>query len=128
MDAQGFLFAFRARDFERAVSFYRDILGLPQIEGWDRPDGKGAQFAVDDTSIVEIFGVADGMMYDGPSPSTGIHIAIRMANRAALDAMYEDLVRKNIDVFDPPQDRAWGHRTFAVRDPDGIEVAWYCEV
>src|SRR5688500_10323926 len=127
MDAQGFLFAFRARDFERAVSFYGDTLGLPQVEGWDRPDGKGAHFAVNGTSIIEIFGVANVRTYDGPSPSGGIHIAIRLADRHALDELYEELLRKSVDVFDPPQDRTWGHRTFAVRDPDGIEVAWYCE-
>lgn len=28
-------------DFDRAVAFYRDALRLPEVEAWDRPDGRG---------------------------------------------------------------------------------------
>ena len=68
MNALEFRFAFYARDFEESVKFYRDILGLKYIGGWDREDGKGALLAVDGTAVVEIYGAAHGKVYDGPSP------------------------------------------------------------
>ena len=29
-------------DYEQAVAFYRDVLGLPVVFEWDAPEGSGA--------------------------------------------------------------------------------------
>jgi catechol 2,3-dioxygenase-like lactoylglutathione lyase family enzyme len=42
LNAFEFRFAFYARDFEKSVRFYKDILGMEYISGWDRETGKGA--------------------------------------------------------------------------------------
>jgi catechol 2,3-dioxygenase-like lactoylglutathione lyase family enzyme len=34
--------ALTVEDYEGAIAFYRDVLGLPVTESWDGPDGSGA--------------------------------------------------------------------------------------
>jgi lactoylglutathione lyase len=34
--------AYTVEDYDEAVRFYRDALGLPVIQEWDQPTGRGA--------------------------------------------------------------------------------------
>ena len=128
MNAYEFRFAFYARDFQKSIHFYRDILGLTPVgEWWDRPDGKGALLSAGGTAVVEIYGAAEGKSYTGPSP-VAINLALRLENAPALDAFHRQLTDKGTERIEPPQDRAWGHRSFVVYDPDGIPVHIYCHI
>jgi uncharacterized glyoxalase superfamily protein PhnB len=122
-----FRFAFHAYDFDQSVQFYRDILGMTHTGGWDRPDGKGALLAATNEAVVEIFGVAEGKRYEGPSP-VAVNLAIRLESADAVDGFYQLLVNKNVKIQGPPEDRAWGHRSFIVVDPDGIPIHYYSEL
>lgn len=128
MKALEFRFAFHARDFETSIRFYRDLLELEPAPGWwDRPDGKGALFSAGRTAVVEIYGAAQGETYDGPSP-TAINLALRLPDSSAVDDFHDQLTRVGIQGLESPQDRPWGHRSFIVRDPDGIPIHIYCEL
>jgi len=128
MESLEFRFAFHARDFERSISFYRDLMGLQPVQGWwDRPDGKGALFSAGGTGVIEIYGAADSKTYDGGSPE-GMNLALRLPNDAAVDDFYGKLVTLGARMVEEPQDRAWGHRSFIVSDPDGIPIHIYCEL
>jgi lactoylglutathione lyase len=41
-----FRVALTVEDYDEALRFYRDGLGLPVEEAWDRPDGRGAILGV----------------------------------------------------------------------------------
>jgi catechol 2,3-dioxygenase-like lactoylglutathione lyase family enzyme len=122
-----FRFAFFAQDFTRSVSFYHDTLGMQLTGGWDRPDGKGALLAANAGSVIEIYGMAEGKAYAGPRP-VALNLALRLALPADVDEFYAHLVSGGVQVADPPENRAWGHRSFIVFDPDGIPVHIYCEL
>ena len=127
-EAVEFRFAFHARDFEKSIYFYQELLGLRPVPGWwDRPDGKGALFSVGGTGVIEIYGAAAGKTYDGPRPEA-INLALRLPDAAAVDDFHKQLMALGIPEVDPPQDRAWGHRSFVVIDPDGIPIHIYCEL
>lgn len=126
IDTAEFRFAFHARDFEAAVAFYRDVLGLIPVGGWDRPDGKGALLRAGATAVIEIYGAAEGTVYQGPAPSPAINLAIRVESPAAVDRWFESL-RATGHASEPPADHPWGHRSFVVHDPDGIPVHLYAE-
>ncbi len=122
-----FRFAFHAGNFEASVAFYRDVLGMSYVSGWDRADGKGALLSAGGKAIVEIFGAAEGTMYDGPAPAA-VNLALRLSGVAAVDEFYRKLRAMGANVAEPPENRAWGHRSFVVYDPDGIPVHMYCEI
>ncbi len=127
MDALEFRFAFYARDLDASVRFYQETLGMAYIEGWDRPDGKGALLSAGGTAVIEIHGAAEGNTYAGPAPAA-IYIALRLDQKADVDSWYARLVAAGTHVPEAPQDHFWGHRSFVVYDPDGIPVHLYCEI
>lgn len=127
MQIDEFRFAFYARDFERSVRFYRDLLGMRYLTGWDRADGKGALLSAGGNAVVEIYGAAGGESYRGPAPAA-INLALRVAGREEVDGWYQKLQAAGADIVENPADRHWGHRSFVVNDPDGIPIHIYCEI
>ena len=55
---------FEARDYEAAVAFYRDGLGLPVVYSWDRGADRGSFFGAA-SGIIEV--VSDHMGLRGPN-------------------------------------------------------------
>jgi catechol 2,3-dioxygenase-like lactoylglutathione lyase family enzyme len=127
MNALEFRFAFFARDFQKSVDFYQNILGMELIGGWDREDGKGALLSAGGTAVIEIYGAANGKTYDGPSPAA-LNLALRVENTSAVDKLYERLSGLGVERAESPQDRPWGHRSFVIHDPDQIPIHIYCEL
>ena len=122
MHAMEFRFAFFARDFDRSVQFYQETLGMTYLTGWNRPDGKGALLGAGGTAVVEIYGAAEGKTYDGPQP-VAINLALRLPTVPDVDDFHTQLVASGT-----PVNRAWGHRSFVVHDPDNIPIHIYCEL
>ncbi len=127
MNALEFRFAFFARDFDRSVLFYKDILGMEYIGGWDREDGKGALLSAGGMAVIEIYGAAEGKGYDGPSP-VALNLAIRVENVSAVDKFFEKLSGISGERIESPKDHPWGHRSFIAYDPDQIPIHIYCEL
>ena len=127
MNALEFRFAFFARDFQKSVDFYQNMLGMELVGGWDREDGKGALLSAGGTAVIEIYGAADGETYDGPNP-VALNLALRVENASAVDKLYERLSGLGADMIESPQDRSWGHRSFIIHDPDQIPIHIYCEL
>jgi len=96
VNALEFRFAFYARDFEKSVEFYRDTLGMKYISGWDREDGKGALLSAGGTAVVEIYGAANGKIYEGPSPSA-LNLAIRVENASAVNQFHQQLTSQGVE-------------------------------
>jgi catechol 2,3-dioxygenase-like lactoylglutathione lyase family enzyme len=124
-----FRFAFHARDFDKSVDFYQNILGLTYVGGWDRQDGKGALLSAGGTAVIEIYGAAEGTSYEGPGP-TAINLALRLSNALEVDELYRQLTMTTAlkERIEHPRDHHWGHRSFVVHDPDGIPIHIYCEL
>jgi catechol 2,3-dioxygenase-like lactoylglutathione lyase family enzyme len=127
MNALEFRFAFFARDFQKSVDFYQNILGMELIGGWDREDGKGALLSAGGSAVIEIYGAANGKTYDGPSPAA-FNLALLVENASAVDKLYERLSGLGVERIESPQDRPWGHRSFVIHDPDQISIHIYCEL
>jgi catechol 2,3-dioxygenase-like lactoylglutathione lyase family enzyme len=126
-----FRFAFHARDFDASVRFYQEQLGFLQMGGWDRPDGRGALLNAAFGAVVEIYGAPGAgskakkaKQYDYGS----INLAVRLESPAAVDEAHQRLKDAGAKLDGEPEDRAWGHRSFIVRDPDEIAVHIYAEL
>ena len=127
MNALEFRFAFYARDFDKSVDFYQNVLGMKHVGGWDREDGKGALLSAGGTAVIEIYGAAEGKTYEGASP-TALNLALRLEHVSEVDSFYQQMAGTGVDRIEPPKNHPWGHRSFVVHDPDGIPIHIYCEI
>jgi catechol 2,3-dioxygenase-like lactoylglutathione lyase family enzyme len=117
-------------DLDRAVDFYRDVLGLSVVAefavsgeafetGVDIEDAS-AQFAHLDGGGIRIELVAYDPAADGlPTPQLNdagaTHLGLEVDD---LDAFYSELP-SGVDTLSPPQTTATGTRILFLRDPEG---------
>lgn len=110
-------------DLDRAVKFYRDVLGLPLRHR----SGAYAQFATGATrfglytreAMAETLAMS---LTKPPGEAPGFEIGFKVPD---VDRAFSELTALGASPAAPPTTRAWGQRTAYVRDPDGhlIELA-----
>jgi catechol 2,3-dioxygenase-like lactoylglutathione lyase family enzyme len=121
MEPLSFVFQFSPREYERALQFYRDWLGLEVIRQWNRPTDKGVLLHAGRGAVVELVNPPASQTYDGPAPAN----ARLLFEVESADAEFARLSRYPVQVVEPPTNRSWGHRSFRLRDPDGTLVTFY---
>ena len=122
-------------DLERALAFYRDLLGFPVVFEFAWPAGTDVADMITDlrqssaravmlqagNAIIELFEYASPTPRQGdprrPVSDHGItHICFDVTD---LDAEYQRLSAAGMTFHCPPQDLGMGLRTTYGRDPDG---------
>ena len=106
------------RDLERSVAFYRDVIGLPfklQGDGYVEFATQGARFGLYDRNRL---GELTGQRTDPPDHPGG-EVVFLVED---VDAEAERLREAGATILRGPLDRAWGHRTLHLEDPDGFVV------
>jgi len=107
-------------DIERAVAFYRDVVGLP----FKFSDRGYAEFATTNLKFALFDGsrARDLIRRDPSFGAFGSEVLIVVEN---VDAEAERLRAAGAEILSGPEDRPWGHRTLHVADPDGhvVELA-----
>ena len=117
MDQLGYVILF-VRDLERSVAFYRDVIGLPfklQGDGYVEFATQGARFGLYDRNRL---GELTGQGTDPPDHPGG-EVVFLVED---VDAEAERLREAGVTILRGPLDRAWGHRTLHLEDPDGFVV------
>jgi len=106
-----------ATDYEAARAFYRDVLGLREVEN-------GA-FRLDDDGMLLLFDPTEssrpGRMVPSHGPTGASHVAFSVGE-GELDAWRDRLVEHGVEL---EQDQDWqrgGARSLYVRDPAGNSV------
>jgi lactoylglutathione lyase len=117
MNRVGYVILFVA-DLERSVAFYRDVVGLPfrlQGDGYVEFATQGAKFGLYDRNRLE------ELTGQGPEPPDrpGGEVVLLVED---VDAEAARLRAAGAAILSGPLDRAWGHRTVHVLDPDGFVV------
>lgn len=112
----------------RAVTFYRDILALPQIP---MPDGADIAFFELGQTWLALYPRAAlaedvGVAVSPPSAFPGFTLSHNVAQRDEVDALLQELAEKGVVIAKVAEDAFWGGRSGYFRDPDGYlwEVAW----
>jgi lactoylglutathione lyase len=117
MDQVGYVILF-VGDLERSVAFYRDVIGVPfklQGDGYVEFATRGTRFGLYDRSRLDEL---TGQGPEGPGAPGG-EVVFLVED---VDAEAERLRRAGASILRGPVDRAWGHRTLHVEDPDGFVV------
>ena len=123
-------------DLERALTFYRDGLGLPTrgIVGTEFEHGAVAFFDLQDGLKLAIWARKDiaheAKVPLGPRSATEFTLGHNVASKEDVDAVMAQVQQAGAIITDPAHDTFWGGYTGSFQDPDGHlwEVVWNPEM
>jgi len=123
MNQVGYVILF-VGDLERSTGFYRDVIGLPfklRGDGYVEFATQGTRFGLYDRNRL---GELTGQDAEAPGRAGGEVVFVV----GDVDAEAERLRAAGVAILKGPVDRAWGHRTLHVADPDGFVVELATEI
>jgi len=104
-------------DMKRAVSFYRDVLGLPlkfESPGWTEFAAEGATLALHSSQMSNPDGENRRQ-----TPAGRCQPGFRVPN---LDEFHRKMVERNVPCLQEPKD-VFGARVAQYADPDGLVIS-----
>ena len=112
-------------NYDEVVSFYRDVFGLPVIEAWDDPSGKGAILDAGRATL-ELLSVEQSELVDRVEVGERVSGTIRLALEVEdSEATAEALVAGGAERVAGPVVTPWRHRNVRVRAPDGMQLTLF---
>ena len=108
----------RTDRFDESVRFWRDVMGWPVTREWPASEsgGRGCIVGYGDVARFELIEVDDAEAVEG------LVLSIEHADVAAL---HEQLLANGVAVARGIADQPWGHRSFVINDPSGVEVTFF---
>jgi methylmalonyl-CoA/ethylmalonyl-CoA epimerase len=109
-------------DFEVAFAFYRDILGMGQLEAWESEDGRvvildGGRATLellDERHAEAVDAIDVGRRVAGP-----VRLALEVGGSPAVA---DALIEAGPAPVGGPTETPWGHRNVRVEAPDGMQL------
>jgi predicted enzyme related to lactoylglutathione lyase len=118
-----------AEDFERAVRFYRDVLGLPEEEAFGGPGDARVVILDAGRATLEIANPAQKRMID--EVEVGRQVAPRLRVAFEVDDA-EDVTRQladaGADVVMPPIETPWRSLNARLEAPAGLQITIFQEL
>jgi lactoylglutathione lyase len=112
-------------DYDAALAFYRDGLGLPVIESWARPDGSGAILAAGRATL-ELLSRDQAESIDEVEVGRRVAGPVRLALEVADSASVADrLVEAGAERLSEPVVTPWNDRNVRVQAPDGMQLTLF---
>lgn len=117
--------AVTVHDYEAARRFFRDVLGLTEIESWDASPGRGTVLAAGRATL-ELLDEAEAARVDdlevGRRVAGTIRLALEVEDSAATTARLE---AAGSTVLAPAKPMPWGHRNARVQAPEGVQLTLF---
>lgn len=114
-------------DFDEALAFYRDALGLEQLADWSGEDGRVILLDAGHATL-ELFDERQAESVDrieaGHRVSGQVRLAVEVGD---LEASQERLVNAGAEAEATPVVPPWGGRNVRLRTPDGIQLTLFSE-
>ena len=117
--------ALTVENYEEAVLFYRDALGLPVVDEWDHPDGSGVVLDAGRATL-ELLSVGQSDVVDrvevGELVSGPIRLALEVEDS---EETAKALLAAGAKRVGGPVVTPWFHRNVRVRAPDGMQLTLF---
>jgi methylmalonyl-CoA/ethylmalonyl-CoA epimerase len=115
-------------DFDKAVAFYRDVLGLEQLADWSGDDGRVILLDVGHATL-ELFDEWQAESVDRIEAGRRVSGPVRLALEVEdPDGNAQRLVLAGATAEAPPVVPPWGGRNVRLRTPDGMQLTLFSEV
>ena len=117
--------ALTVEDFDQAVAFYRDALGLEQIADWSSATGRVVVLEAGRATL-ELFDRAQAESVDAIEAGRRVSGPVRFALQVQDSVeMAERLVAAGAERVAEPVTAPWGDRNARVRAPDGMQLTLF---
>jgi len=117
--------AVTVRDYDAAKAFYRDVLGLTEVETFEGPDGRGVVLTAGRATL-ELLDEAEAARVDelevGRRVAGHIRLALEVDDSAATT---ERLAAAGATVLGPPKPTPWGHVNARVAAPEDLQLTLF---
>lgn len=117
--------ALTVKDFDAAVSFYRDVLGLPQEACWVSQHGRVVLLEVGRATL-EISDEGNAAFIDeievGSRTAGAVRIALNVSDTRTTAAR---LVDGGAEILGPPQKTPFGSVNARLRGPEGMQLTLF---
>lgn len=109
------------KDLDKSVSFYQSI-GF--TVGTHRPQYAELSLGDFGITLVPASDAESEFASDANATEKGLG-AYLYVQADHIDEMYNELVKKGINLHTKPRDWEWGNREFIVKDPDGYKLCFW---
>jgi catechol 2,3-dioxygenase-like lactoylglutathione lyase family enzyme len=117
--------ALTVQDFDQALAFYRDALGLEQIADWSSEAGRVVALDAGRATL-ELFDDAQAETVDAVEAGRRVSGTVRLAAKVTdSEHMARRLVAAGAAQIAPPVRTPWGDRNARVRAPDGMQLTLF---
>jgi len=117
--------ALTVEDFDKALRFYRDALGLEQTADWSSDDGRVVLLEAGRATL-ELMDERQAALIDqveaGKRVSGAVRLAVEVPNS---EETARRLVAAGAAEVAPPVTTPWGDRNARVRAPDGMQLTLF---
>ena len=119
--------ALTVTDFDQAVAFYRDALGLEQLADWSGDDGRVILLDAGSAEL-ELFDERQAASVDRIEAGRRVAGTVRLAFEVDdLDRAAQRLVAAGATAEAEPVVPPWGGRNARLRAPDGMQLTLFNE-
>ena len=117
--------AFTVQDFDQALAFYRDALGLEQLADWSSESGRVVALDAG-RAVLELLDEAQAETVDAAEAGRRVSGTVRFALRVAdSEATARRLAEAGAVPVAPPVLTPWGDRNARVEAPDGMQLTLF---
>jgi len=112
-------------DFDQALAFYRDALGLEELADWSTDDGRVVVLQAGRATL-ELFDQAQAAAVDEIEAGRRVSGKVRLALQVPdSDEKAQQLIAAGADEVAPPVTTPWGDRNARIRAPDGMQLTLF---
>jgi lactoylglutathione lyase len=112
-------------DFDRAVVFYRDALGLEQVADWTSENGRVVVLEAGRATL-ELFDESQAEYVDEVEVGRRVSGSVRLAFEVSdIEATAQRLAGAGGEQVAPPVTAPWGDRNARIRAADGMQLTLF---
>jgi len=113
-------------DFDEALTFYRDALGMAQLAVWDAPGDARVVLLDGGRATLELVNEAQAAAIDEVEVGRRVAGPVRLALEVGdSDAVAQHLVDNGADALAEPVTTPWNDRNVRLAAPDGMQLTLF---